>query len=325
MGSSMTVTLARLLLRLSEAGEPVLLWGRAAAPFFGRAFDRLLELGVLEEARGADEWDPCPDCSCGAQARVIRHIDGVATAHCPLDVRRDKQLADSDLRSFRVDKERLVGAIADALGRSSDLSLLLPGVWLLASSSSEPTVAIIVAQAALSQPGLEAALREAGPSCMVMLSPPVEPAERLRLARTGLLLAPIIDVVDVDDRGRFIVSLPAISALQRSAPALVIHKGAKRAALGEIKIPLSDQTLRLLIALVERSSSEQPHLDSRTVEDLIYGSSVHRVVRTGRDIVRELRKAFVRAGVEKSTTDGLIRSEGKRWRLDWSGEVRLEP
>lgn len=46
---AMSESLATLLLRLSEAGEPAFLWSRQAKPYLGRAFDCLLTGGVLVE------------------------------------------------------------------------------------------------------------------------------------------------------------------------------------------------------------------------------------------------------------------------------------
>lgn len=61
----MTATLIDLLLRLSEAGGGARLWGAAARPHYGPAFDRLLAAGVLEERPPAEEWPVCDDCDCG--------------------------------------------------------------------------------------------------------------------------------------------------------------------------------------------------------------------------------------------------------------------
>ncbi len=98
----MTETLPRLLLRLSEAGEPAILWGRQAAPHAGRAFDRLLDRGVLVEQAPATEWDVCPACECGLGARPIQHINGRQIVVCPPDRRNDVVLGDDDLQSFRI-------------------------------------------------------------------------------------------------------------------------------------------------------------------------------------------------------------------------------
>ena len=43
----MSESLSRLLLRLSEAGEPAVLWGRQASPYLGQDFERLLSSGVF--------------------------------------------------------------------------------------------------------------------------------------------------------------------------------------------------------------------------------------------------------------------------------------
>ena len=55
----MTETLPRLLLRLSEAGDPAMLWGRQAAPHAGRDFERLLDHGVVDLPLATD-WERKP-------------------------------------------------------------------------------------------------------------------------------------------------------------------------------------------------------------------------------------------------------------------------
>ena len=85
----MTETLPRLLLRLSEAGDPAILWGRQAAPHAGRDFERLLDHGVLVEQAPATEWDVCPACDCGLDARPVQQVNGQHIAVCPTDRRSD--------------------------------------------------------------------------------------------------------------------------------------------------------------------------------------------------------------------------------------------
>jgi hypothetical protein len=85
----MTESLIRLLLRLSEAGEPAILWGRQAKPYPDRDLEQLLARGVLTEQAPADEWDVCSDCECRLAARPIQCIEGDLIAACPLDHARD--------------------------------------------------------------------------------------------------------------------------------------------------------------------------------------------------------------------------------------------
>ena len=108
----MTETLAGLLLRLSEAGDPAVLWGQQAAGHAGPAFERLLARGVLIEQAPATEWDVCPACECGLEFRPIEQIEGRIVALCPTDRRSDVVLDSDDLRSFRISAAAIAGEIA---------------------------------------------------------------------------------------------------------------------------------------------------------------------------------------------------------------------
>ena len=127
----MTESLIRLLLRLSEAGEPAILWGRQAKPYSDRDLEQLLARGVLTEQAPADEWDVCSDCECGLAARPIQCIEGNLIAACPLDHARDARLDAHDLRSFSIN----AAAIADEIAAASGFQSVPPrpcrasGVW----------------------------------------------------------------------------------------------------------------------------------------------------------------------------------------------------
>jgi hypothetical protein len=116
-----------LLTRLSEAGPDAVLWGRAARPHFGPAFDRLLRKRVLVERSRAGMWPTCADCDCGLDARPIVEAQGNLVAACPLDHHADQNLAPGDLRSFCIDSERLVAVMAEVSGFNSPASIL-PGL-----------------------------------------------------------------------------------------------------------------------------------------------------------------------------------------------------
>ena len=322
----MNETLLALLWRLSEADEPVSLWGRSAAPFFGPAFQRLLSSGALEERQPATEWEPCPDCSCNADVRIIRRIQGSIRALCPLDAGRDTELSDDDLRSFQVRPERLIEQVSVAIRDKSDPSLLVPGVWLVASGDEATAVAVVPARRFLMQPGLEHTLRKAWQGDLVLLSPAMMTTERLRFTRVGIRLALLREATSISDSGRLSVLIPQETSKPQAHPPLVVYRGARRAVWGEKQIALSDQPTRLLAALIERAKTSRPHLTARDVEDIIYGSSAPATARPGRDMVRELRKALTRGGLERAEIDALIRREGNRgWRLECQGATKVEP
>ena len=132
MDSFMTESLARLLLRLSEAGEPAFLWGRQAKPYLDRDLERLLARGVLTEQAPADEWDVCADCECGLPVRPVQCINGDLIAACPLDNARDARLDAQDLRSFSINAAAIVDEIATASGFTEHPSEAIPGVGVWA-------------------------------------------------------------------------------------------------------------------------------------------------------------------------------------------------
>ncbi|MCA3561856.1 MAG: hypothetical protein IOC82_12590 [Aestuariivirga sp.] len=322
----MTETFLALLWRLSEADEPILLWGRQAACHFGPAFDRLLSSGVLEECLPAAEWHPCVDCSCGAYSRIIQLREGASWALCPHDIYRDTQLGDDDLRSFQVHPDGLVGLIADALARRKDLSLHLPGVWLIESSDDPAAIVIIPSRRTLAQSGLEGALREARRGDLLLLSPSLSAPERIRFTRAGIRTASLAAATSMSGAGKMTVTLPQKPVEEKVHPTLILYRGARRVTWGERQIVLSDQPTRLLAALIERAKTPSPHLTTRDVEDVIYGSLAPATARPGRDIIRELRDALTKGGLDQSQVKALIRREGNRgWRLDCQDVTRVEP
>lgn len=322
----MTETLLALLWRLSETDEPIFLWGRQAACHFGPAFDRLLASGVLQECPAATEWDPCVDCSCGADARIIQFREGASWALCPHDRHRDTRLGDHDLRSFQVHPDSLVGLIADALARRTGLSLLMPGVWLIEPSEDSAAIVVVPSRGTLSQTGLEGMLREARSGDLLILAPSIAATERLRFTRAGIRTAPLAATTSMSSVGLLTVTLPQKAVEADAHPALTVFRGARRVAWGDRQIPLSDQPTRLLAALIEQAKTTRPHLTARDVEDVIYGSLAPTTARPGRDIVRELRDALTRGGLDRAEVGSLIRREGNRgWRLDCQGKMRVEP
>ncbi len=322
----MTETLLALLWRLSEADEPILLWGRQAASHFGLAFDRLLSSGVLQECLPAAEWDPCVGCSCGADSRIVQLRDGTAWALCPHDRIRDTRLNANDLRSFQISPDSLVGLIAEALARRKDLSLLLPGVWLIESSEDPAAIVIVPSRRTLAQAGLEGTLREARSGDLLLLAPSIAATERLRFTRAGIRTAPLAAATSMSGEGVLTVTLPQKAVEADVHPALTVFRGARRVAWGDRQITLSDQPTRLLAALIEQAKTSRPHLTARDVEDVIYGSLAPATARPGRDIVRELRNALTKGGLDRAEVDVLIRREGDRgWRLDCQGTTRVEP
>jgi hypothetical protein len=320
----MNATLARLLLRLSEAGEPAILWGRQAKHHFGRGFDRLLADGILIEQAPADEWDVCPACECGADSRVIQRVNGRPIAPCPLDRNLDAVLDDDDLRSFRIVRSALVHAIAKYSGFDAP-SEVVPAIWRLGATASGRAVFIALDRSALAQPGVLGALRTADPGAsIVLIGPALPPAEQVRFREADVTLVTIDSALVDGERG--VIINPAALEPAPAKVRLVMKRISKTVELHGATIALPDQPFRLLWLLAERARSDRPFISSRDLEDQIYGSSVHRVTRPARDIVRELRGALKMQAPNPLTRSLIQNNRNLGWRLALSAsEISLDP
>ena len=58
--------------------------GQAVAPHRGPAFQRLLELQVIEEVEAASAWVRCSGCTCEPRARLVERLGDRLLAVCTL-------------------------------------------------------------------------------------------------------------------------------------------------------------------------------------------------------------------------------------------------
>ncbi len=228
----MTDTLPRLLLRLSEAGEPALLWGRQAARHAGRDFERLLDHRVLVEQVPATEWDVCQACDCGLGARPIQQVNGRYKAVCPADRRSDLVLGDDDLRSFRIDPAALVREIAAASGFTGEPSPIAAGVWHLGETSNQQALFLALSRDAVLQPGMIGLMRSVARSSPITVITPAIAADQLsRFVEAGLSIVPIDSCLAGNAAG-FAIDLGTQEFIPAFEPHLVIHCRSQRVILG---------------------------------------------------------------------------------------------
>ena len=178
--------LATLLWRLSEAGEPAVMFGRQHGPDEAAAFLRLLQLGVLVQADRLTAWNTCSDCDCGADDRAVRWNGDVPFAVCAADHRRDEVLTREDLAIFHVIIAALLTETASALGLGMP-EQIVPGLWRLGRLPDSRVVTAAPTRAAVQMPGLVGALRMVdaeGP--IVLVGPPLPEVLRAELARQGV-------------------------------------------------------------------------------------------------------------------------------------------
>jgi hypothetical protein len=279
----MTETLPRLLLRLSEAGDPASLWGRQAAPHAGRDFERLLDHGVLVEQAPATEWDVCPACDCGLDARPVQQVNGQYIAVCPTDRRSDVVLGDDDLRSFRIHPSALVREIAMASGFGGKPVPVAAGVWHLGETSAQRALFLALSRDAVLQPGLIGLMRSVARSSPITVIAPVMAADELaRFVDAAISVIPIDGCLGRNAAG-FAIDLSKLESAAIFEPRLVIFRLSQRVILDGIEMHIPQQPFKLLVMLAEAVGTRKGHLTPHQIEAENSG-------RGAADLVRELRR-----------------------------------
>lgn len=222
----MTGSLPRLLLQLSEAGEPALLWGRQAKPYFGPAFDHLLECRLLVEEAPATEWDTCKDCECGLEYRPILETNGHHVATCPIDQRSCLVLDADDLRSFRIVPAELVRKIATASGFCTEPSEVAKAIWHLGITPNKRAVFLALSRTAVLQTGLLPLVRGIAQSSPVtLLTPELRAADRSPFINAGLHVVPTDKYLGTNANGvSFALQLNRLTPSPDVAPVLILNK-----------------------------------------------------------------------------------------------------
>ncbi|MDK9720421.1 MAG: winged helix-turn-helix domain-containing protein [Rhodospirillales bacterium] len=202
----MNETLPRLLLRLSEA-EPPVLWGRVAAPYYGREFERLLAERILIEEAPAETWDVCSSCECGLDVRPIQRINGRLVAACPHDNKFDLVLSDEDIRSYRIDPALLAQKIATASGMGDAIDEILPGLWRLGPGPNGRAVFLALSTAAILQPGLLGMMTRSARGSAITLLTTREMPMRRQMDDAGFHLVALLDALGHDPKSSFALDL----------------------------------------------------------------------------------------------------------------------
>lgn len=302
----MTETLSALLLRLSEADGPAVLWGRVARPHFGRTFDRLLATGVLVEQSPAESWPPCPDCECGLDERPIQSIGGRLVAACPWDAGADAVLAPDDLRSFVIDPDQLVAALAETSEFAGPVEAILPGVWRLGRMPFGRSIVLALTRRVLEQPGLIMALKSASPGApLTIVAPKPGSATRMRLLEAGIGLVDLRSALNPSAEGIDALD-PAALEPRAGAPRLVIERRARRVILDGRGVHLSEQLFLLLLFLAERALESPATVDVRAIEDQVWGVGIHRIASGIREPIRALRSALGAGAEDAAAARALI-------------------
>ncbi len=290
----MTETLPRLLLRLSEAGDPAILWDRQAAPHAGRDFERLLDRGVLVEQAPATEWDVCPACDCGLNGRPIHQVNGRHIAVCPTDRRSDLVLDDDDLRSFRIHPPALVREIAMASGFGGEPAPVAAGVWHLGQTSSQRVLFLALSRDALLQPGLIGLMRSiARSSPITVIAPAMAASEHARLVDAGVVIIPIDGCLGRNAAG-FAIDLSTLESAPALEPHLVIFRQSQRVILSSNELHVPQQPFKLLVKLAEAVGTRKGHLTPQEIEAENSGRSAGDLIRDLRNALHDDQKTLIR-------------------------------
>jgi len=302
-------SLAKLLLRLSEAGAPAVLWGRQAQPHLGRAFDFLLTRNVLVEQAPATEWPVCAECDCGLDFRPITEIDGRSVACCPSDAGSDAVLDSNDRRGFHIDHARLAQEIALASGFEVEPSEVAPGVWSLGLISAGQAVFLAYTIGALQRPGLLTILRAAARGAPItLLTPTLRQAARQRFNDAGVHQVPSRDVVGVDEGSPLALDLSCLAPDAGIEPRLIIVQSIRRVTLDGVERALPEQPYRLLCRLAAQARNNGATVEIRDIEAHIWGAAIYEIAREARDVVRELRDSLAKGSADPKPIRALIES-----------------
>jgi len=301
MGSCMVATLARLLLRRSETGEPAFLWGREAKPFYGPAFDRLIAAGVLVARAPAHEWQVCDDCACGRDWRPIERIEGRLVAVCPLDHKADLVLDPEDLEGYEIRAAALAREIAAASG-FEEPSEVIAGAWHVGRSASGRQVFLVLSRLRALEPGLIAAIRLVdGASQSTLITPALSAAERVRFAGAGIHLVSSEKCIGDSEPSCFAIDPAKLEPARTSTPRLSIVRSSHRVILDGIERHVPQQPFRLLVQLAEAAVRGSGFVRTVDIEAATTG-------RTPSDLVRELRDCLAADAADPDQVRRLIKN-----------------
>lgn len=286
----MTESLARLLLRLSEAGEPAILWGRLAKPHLGREFDRLLTSGLLVEEAPATEWDICSACECGQHSRMIQEINDRFVATCPIDRGSDVILSVDDLRSFRINAAAIAVKIAAASGFVETPSQVMPGVWFLGTTRAKRSLFVAFARDGLLATAAIAALKAVEPKLPItIVGPPLEPAVLLRFVEAGVHFVATGDAFAAAGAP---FALDAVALVPPAAiqPRLTLFRPRAKMAFDGAELELAPISFKLLWLLADRIVHGGGLVSRVEIERCVWATVVSKTAAA--DAVRNLRGAL---------------------------------
>ena len=290
----MTGDLSQRLWLLSEAGEPVVMFGRQHAVGEEAAFERLLQLGILLHRGREASWDVCDDCDCGANERELLWDGAVVTAKCAADHRRDEHMDADDVRSFSVVLHAFMHGVATAMGLGRP-EQIAPGLWTLGMLADGRIIVAAPTRAGIWQPGLVGALRLAHKQGTIILVGPELPAlVRGNLAEQNIhhvqpvhaLLPPIGDL-------RLALDVARLPDGRSGRYSLVLTVETRAVCIGGKTASLPPRPFQLLHILARQHRRGKPIVSRHSLLDEIFTPSTAEAAV--RDLAGQLRKKLKQA------------------------------
>lgn len=303
------MTIYSYLTRLSEAGDGATLTGAAAGPYRSPTFDRLLRQGVLVEQASLREWDVCDRCDCGLASRPVCQCGGRYVAACPLDPRADQILDETDLQQFRIVPDELAAAIGKLAGFQSRPSQLTAGVWLLGELSSGRIVMLAFERHRLETDGFVQIIRSAAKGRpTTMLAPELPPVLSRRFGDADIHLITLAAAIKSNSATGNVGLDTSLLVPTAEDAELVINVATGEVIWRDHSVVLSRQLFPVFLELAEKLQAGNPIVPAARFE-IATG-------RDGRDLIRELRDSFVRAGMSRDEVKELIVTvTGRGYRL----------
>lgn len=288
MDLSVTETLTQLLLRLSEAENPALLWGRTARPHFGAGFERLLDGGILIEQRPATEWPVCGSCECDLDMRPLTPIGDKLVAACPFDRGNDEILDEDDLRLFRLNHAAFVHEIAYVSGFEEPPSEISPGLWSLGMPKSHIEAFLTFSGVVVRQPQIiDSIWRVARGRRRMLIAPTLTASESTAFDRADIRVVGLSECLRADPAH----TIPTLDIggldVAQPEPRLIIQVGKQTIVLDGTELKLPSRSFRLAQYLAGQAVVGRALCDRRDIEKHLWKTTVSD--KAVADAVRDLR------------------------------------
>lgn len=297
----MNESLPVLLLQRSEAGEPAYLLGAPElSPEGARAFERLLELGVVVHDRKLETWDPCPDCDCGAEERRIRWKDGAPYAACPVSCTGDESLDPEELQIYRISAARLADQIAGAAGIQGPTEQLQPSLFCVGTLPGGRLLLLATTAEVVRRPGTPEQIRAlARGQRVTLIAPAITALERARLEERGVDIVPPAEAFLSSQARRPVqLNLQALFAAPQVEPRLILTAAKRTVSLDGQSVELQPRQFELLWLLAESAQRDRPSVSIQRILSAMYAGST-----AGEPTVRGLKR-----DLQNSLADLLRRS-----------------